>query len=132
MGNYSIMIAEKSVLVEFLGDTPLVRIIDFLIEKRPFETTKEEIIKETGIARNSLFKIWEKLERYEIVKLTRKIGKAEMFVLNDENEIVDKLLKLEFDLIKRAMDEAQVSISTKAEQYSYEEVKDKMGRIKTA
>ena len=124
------MLREKSVLVDFLGDTPLVRIIDFLIEKRPFETTKEEIIKETGIARNSLFKIWEKIERYEIVKLTRKIGKSEMYVLNDENEIVDKLLKLEFDLIRRAMDEAkEVRISTKAEDYAHE-IKHKMERIK--
>ena len=99
------MTKEKSVLVEFLGDTPLARIIDFLIEKRPFDTTKEEIITETGISRNSLFKIWKKIEEYKLVKITRKIGKSELYVLNDENEIVEKLLKLEFELIKRAMNQ---------------------------
>lgn len=58
---------EKSVLIEFFGDSPLVRIIDFLIEKRPFDTTKEEIIRETGISRNSLFKLWKKIEDYGLV-----------------------------------------------------------------
>ena len=95
---------EESVFVEFFGDNPLVRILDFLIEKRPFDTTKEEIIKETGISRVSLFKYWKKIEEFSVVKKTREIGKASLFVLNDENPIVQKLLILESELIKRAMD----------------------------
>ncbi len=97
---------EKSIFVEFMGDTPLVRILDFLIEKRPFETTKEEIIKETGIARNSLFDVWKKLEKFEVVLKTRSIGKSGLFVLNDGNEIVQDILKLEFAFGKQAMQQA--------------------------
>ena len=73
---------------------------------RPFETTKEEIIKETGISRNSFFKIWKKLEKYGTVIVTRQIGKSNMYVLNDENEIVQQLLKLELILGKIAMAQA--------------------------
>jgi transcription initiation factor IIE alpha subunit len=97
---------EKSIFVEFLGDTPLVRILDFLIEMRPFETTKEEIIRETGVSRNTFFKIWERIERYGLVIVTRKIGRSNMYVLNDENEIVEQLMKLEFVLGKIAMEKA--------------------------
>lgn len=98
---------EVSIFVEFLGDTPIVRILDFLIEMRPFETTKEEIIKKTGISRNSFFKIWKKLEKYKIVIETRRIGKSSMYVLNDENEIVQQLLKLELVLGKMAIEQAE-------------------------
>ncbi len=94
---------EDSILIEFFGDNPLIRIVDYLIEKRPFDTTKEEIIQETGISRMSLFKYWKKIEGFELVKKTREIGKATLFVLNDENPIVQKLLILESELIKRAM-----------------------------
>lgn len=38
--------------------------------------------------------------------VTRKIGKSNMYVLNDENEIVQKLLQLEFILGKLAMEKA--------------------------
>ena len=95
---------EHSILIEFFGDNPLIRIIDYLIEKRPFDTTKEEIIRETGISRMSLFKYWKRIEGYGLVKRTREIGRATLFVLNDKNLIVQKLLLLESELIKRAMD----------------------------
>jgi transcription initiation factor IIE alpha subunit len=105
MGNIIIM-KEKSIFVEFLGDSPLTRVLDFLIEMRPFETTKEEIIKETGVSRNSFFKIWKKLEKYGMVIVTRQIGKSNMYVLNDENEIVQQLLRLELTLGKMTMAQA--------------------------
>lgn len=101
---------EYSIFVEFLGNTPLVRILDFLIEMKPFETTKEEIIKKTGISRNTFFKIWKKLEKYNIVIITRKIGKSSMYVLNDENEIVQQLLRLELVLGKIAIEQAEKEV----------------------
>jgi len=94
---------DKSIMIEFFGDNPLIRIIDYLIEKRPFDTTKEEIIRETGISRMSLFKYWKRIENFGLVKKTREIGRATLFVLDDENPIVQKLLILESELIKRAM-----------------------------
>lgn len=109
------MIEEKSVLIEFFGDNPLIRIIDFLIEKKPFDSTKEEIIRESGISRTSLFKYWDKIEEYGIVKKTREIGRAELYVINEENQIVQKFLRLESELIKRAMNNAteKQSVSVK-------------------
>ncbi len=104
---------EQSILIEFFGDNPLIRIIDYLIEKRPFDTTKEEIIRETGISRMSLFKYWKKIENFEVVKKTREIGRASLFVLNDENPIVQKLLILESELIKHAMEVDSEKIAVK-------------------
>ena len=95
---------EKTTLLEFLGDSPLSRILDCLIERRPFDTSKEEIIKGTGISRKSFFKVWKLVEKYDLVKETRIVDKSHMFVLNDTNEIVQKFLALETILIKKAME----------------------------
>ena len=95
---------EKSLLIEFLGENTLTRIIDFLIEKKPFDTTKEEIIRGTGVSRNSFFRTWKKIEEYGLVRKTRGIGRSILYVLNEENMIVKELLQLEYVLIKRSME----------------------------
>lgn len=94
---------EESLLIEFLGDSTLARVLDFLIERRPFDATKEEIIRETAVSRNSFFRVWEKIEKYKLVKKTREIGRATLYVLNEENEIVRQLLELEMTLIRMKM-----------------------------
>ena len=65
---------EDSLLIRFLGDTPFIRVVDFLIENSIFDYTKTEIAENAGIARASLYKIWPEIEQYEILKESRKIG----------------------------------------------------------
>jgi len=100
-----------SLFMDFFGKrTSMLRIIDFLIERRPFDVTKEEIIEETGISRNAFYRGWKRLEGYNIVIATRQIGKSSMYVLNDENEIVQQLLRLELILGKIAIERAEKEI----------------------
>lgn len=97
-----------SLFMEFFGKrSSMLRIIDFLIEKRPFDVTKEEVIKQTGVSRNSFFGSWEKIESYGLVKETRRIGRSKLYVLNEANETTQKLLGLELALIERAMNKTQ-------------------------
>ncbi len=99
------MKVQKSILVEFLGDWPLVRILDFLIEMAPFEVSKEQIIRETGISRNSLFAHWKRLERFGIVKAKRKAGRATLYVLDGKNPVVRLLWLLEERLLEQSFAE---------------------------
>ena len=95
---------EKSLLIKFLGDNPIFRIIDFLIENKGLEVTKKEIIEGADISRASLFKVWKQLEEQEIVMVKRQFGKTKLYSLNSENPIVRKLLELESILIGKALD----------------------------
>ncbi len=90
---------EKSLIVDFLGENALTKVIDCLLQKRPFDTTKEEIIRETGVSRNSFFAVWKRVESYGLVKQTRKIGRATLYVLDEKNEIIQKILDLEHILV---------------------------------
>lgn len=95
---------EKSLLIKFLGENPIFRIIDFLIENKGLDVTKKEIIEGAGISRASLFKVWKQLEEQEIVIAKRQFGKTKLYSLNSENPLVRKLLELESILIGKALD----------------------------
>ncbi len=90
----------KSLLVEFLGDTPLIRVVDFLIENSIFDYTKTEIAENAGISRASLYNIWSTLMKYKLVKKSRKIGNTTLYKLNKESPLVRKLIELDLKISK--------------------------------
>lgn len=95
---------EKSLLIQFLGENPVFKIVDFLIENKGKEVTKKEIIEGTRIARATLFKVWPQIEAQEIVRVTRKFGKTKLYEINAKNPVVKKILELEIVLIEKAFD----------------------------
>ncbi len=95
---------EKSLLIEFLGENPIFRIIDFLIENKGLDVTKKDIIEKAGISRAAFFKYWGQIEKQDIVLVTRKFGKTKLYTLNSGNPIVKKLLELESVLIGKALE----------------------------
>ncbi|MGQ9469620.1 MAG: hypothetical protein ACUVTD_07360, partial [Nitrososphaerales archaeon] len=76
------------------------------LDNRLFDYTKNEIIENLKIGRATFFKCWKELEEFDIVKVTRKIGKSKLYRLNEENEIVQKLMALDSVLCKKAMEKA--------------------------
>jgi len=99
---------EKSLLIKFLGENPIFKIVDLLIENKGMDLTKKDIIEGAGISRASLFNCWQQIEEQEIVIVTRKFGKTKLYTLNSKNQIVKKLLELESVLIGRALNKHQL------------------------
>ena len=95
---------EKSLLIKFLGENPIFKIVDFLIENKGLDVTKKEIIEGAEISRASLFKVWKQLEEQDIVAIKRQFGKTKLYSLNSKNPLVKKLLELEVILIGKALD----------------------------
>jgi len=86
---------EVSSFVLVMGNTPFIRVVDFLLENRPFDYSKTEIAKNAEVGWSTLHGIWKILEKAKIVKQTRMVGKSKMFKLNEENLIVRKLIELD-------------------------------------
>ncbi len=101
-------ITSESVLLEYMGDTPLLRIIDFLLENRLFDYSKKQIIDETGLAKATFYKYWERLLKAGIVKPTRSFGKTTLYKINEQNPAVKVLKKLELALIEMTAPTTQV------------------------
>jgi len=55
------------------------------------------------MGRATFFKYWKELEELGVVKVTRKVGKSKLYRLNEENEVVQKLILLDSVLCKQAM-----------------------------
>lgn len=96
------MYEAESVLIKALGDSPKMKIIDFFMENLLNDFTKREVIKGTGMSTKTFYKYFPDIEEIDIVKPTRKIGKAQLYTLNKENEIVKNLMKIEEELSEKA------------------------------
>ena len=100
----------KSLLVQFLGDNPMIKIVDFLLDNKGMEFRKKDIIRRARISKATLFNCWQRLEKQEITKVTRRFGKTKLYTLNFENKIVKKLLELESVLIQTALEKNEQSV----------------------
>ncbi|MBI2543592.1 MAG: hypothetical protein HYW24_05415 [Candidatus Aenigmarchaeota archaeon] len=103
---------EPTLLVEFLGNNPTIRIIDFFLDNRT-DYSKNEIIKGTCMSKTTFYKVWEKLEKFKVVTPTRRYGKAQLYKINEQNELIKKLISIEFTLGIQATNEALVRVPVK-------------------
>jgi hypothetical protein len=94
---------DKSLLLQLTGELPLFKIIDFLVDNKGMDFTKKDIAEGAEISKASLFNYWPELEKYGIVRVTRKFGKTKLYALNSESPITKKILELESTLIRQAM-----------------------------
>jgi len=86
---------EKSVFLEYFGDYPLMRILDFLIESRGMDYSMTEIAKNSNVGWTAFSEIWPQLISKNIVTFTRKIGNAKMYKFNINNLWVKDLIKMD-------------------------------------
>jgi DNA-binding Lrp family transcriptional regulator len=81
-----------------LGDTPQIRVLEFLIEGREFDYSISDIAEGAEIGRTTLFRIFDELIKNKIILSTRIIGNAKLYKLNQENLFVKKMIEV-FDEI---------------------------------
>jgi len=91
---------EDTLFMKFFGNSPIMRVIDFLIDNRLFDYSKTDISKESGVGWATLFKIWPTLEQSVIVIKTRRIGRANLYKLNMESPIVQELIRFDRTLTR--------------------------------
>ena len=94
---------EPTIFREIFGDTPKVRVIEYLLEGRELDHSIGDIAEGAGINRVTLFRLWPEIEKSKLVVHTRNIGNAKLFKLNTKNpyvkniiEMFDKLISEEF------------------------------------
>jgi len=104
---------EKSTFVEFFGDYPIIRVIDFLLTYRDFDYNKKEIARNADVSWNTLQLFWKQLEDKKVVLRTRKVGKSQMYKLNTENPIVQQLLVMDKKLMLHALSKMKEKIAVR-------------------
>ena len=88
-------IEERSVFLEYFGDYPLMKVLDFLITSREMDYSMTEIAKNSNVGWTAFSEIWPQLIKKNIVIFTRKIGNAKLCKLNTQNLWVKELIKID-------------------------------------
>jgi len=106
---------ETSLFIEFMGDSPTIRVMDYLLTERDLDFSITDMAKNAGIGRTTLYRIWDGLIKNEIIIHTRVIGKAKLYRLNKNNFNIKKLIeiddKLILDDLKRRSEKQKITVS---------------------
>lgn len=94
----------QSAFLEYFGDTPKLRFLDFLIANHFFDFNMTDMAREANISYNSLKDFfYEFLDKGILVK-TRRVGKSDMYKLNMENPTAKRFLQFAWFLTKQDLD----------------------------
>ena len=101
---------EKSLFVEFMGASPMIKVMDYLITERELDFSITDMAENAGIGRATLYRIWDDLIKNGIILHTRDVGKAKLFKLNIANTKIKKLIEI-YDLL--TVEELRKHLETK-------------------
>ena len=85
----------KSLFIEFMGDSPTIRVLDYLLTERDLDFSITDMAKNAGIGRSTLYRMWDNLIKNKIILPTRVIGKAKLYKLNKDNIKIKKLIEID-------------------------------------
>ena len=85
---------EKTMFLSVIGDSPVTRVLDFLITGRGLDYSLSDIARNSAIGWTTLHRIWPGFEKNQLVTRTRIIGKAKLYKLNQQNPVAKELVRL--------------------------------------
>lgn len=106
----------ETVLTEYFGENPMLKILEFLIENKIFDYSKKQIAEDIGISKVTLLKHFKKLEQLGLVKVTRIFGKTKLYTLNESNAFSKRFIELTLSLANyhaKTVMEKHASVSTR-------------------
>jgi len=100
-----IKVEHESLLIKALGNSPKLRILDYLLDYKLNDFTKTEILEALGMSKLTLYKYFKDLESLGLVTESRKIGRATLYKINLESPMVKMLIEYETQLSLRIADQ---------------------------
>lgn len=93
----------ESLFVAYMGDSPTIRVLDYLLTERDLDFSLTDIAINANIGRATLYRILNNLIIYKIIIPTRIIGKAKLYKLNKENRVIKKLIEIDDMLVQEEL-----------------------------
>lgn len=110
-------------LTDIFGSSPRVKVIDLLISHPGIEYTKTDIANYSGIARSTLYDFLEELQEYGIVKKSKKVGNAQLYMVNMNSEITKIISAFQLNL-------AEIEIKKHLKNEEKSDSEDNMEKVK--
>ena len=102
----------NGVLSSLFSSRAVSQIMDFFLDHKEFDYSPGEIAKKTGLSFRTIFRELPNLEKNQLIYVSRKIGKTNMYMLNTDFEAVAHLEKFVLDLsqIQRSDEDMKVDL----------------------
>jgi len=104
----------RSLLARALGDSPKLRIVDYLLDYKLNDFTKKEIVEALGMSKLTFYKYFKDLVERGLVAPSRKIGRATLYKINLENPIVKMIIDCETKLSLQIAEQEAERLKEKA------------------
>ena len=93
----------KSVFLETFGESPINRILDFLIVFDNFDYSMTDIAMKAGISYSTLKTLIKELLEKGLIVQSRISGKSPMYNLNKDNPLVKKFVEFYWNVTDEAV-----------------------------
>lgn len=97
----------SNAFLEFVGDTPTTRLLDFFITGREFDYTLTDLANKAGVSWTTLYRIFPYFLKNKIFIEVRQVGRARLYKLNTNNVLVKKIVDLHDSTLSAEMKSAQ-------------------------
>lgn len=97
---------KTSLLLNYVGDSPRMRVLQYLIEGRAFDYTLTDLLN-ANVSWGTLNNLLPKFLGLGMVVKTRKIGRATLYRINKDNFVAKQLIFLYDNLILGKLDEIE-------------------------
>tara|TARA_Y100000310_G_scaffold331904_1_gene406426 strand:- start:1339 stop:1647 length:309 start_codon:yes stop_codon:yes gene_type:complete len=95
---------KESVFIQVFGSSPIMKVLDFLMDFQAFDYPLTEIAKNSEVSYSTLQTFFDKLVENNIVIKTRRVGKSNLYKLNTENPAVKQLIRLDWNLVTGSLE----------------------------
>ncbi len=88
-----------SKFLDIIGDSPRNRILDFLLGEISYDFTLKEIAQKSKVGYATIKRIWGDFVKSNLVRETRRVGKAIFYTYNNESHVGKAMRKFYLDVI---------------------------------
>ena len=89
-----------SAFLKVFGSSPQLRLLDFFMDNPNHDFTRNEIMEAIGMAKRTLYEYLPVLLEGGAIRVSRRIGRAELYALDRESPIVQCFLMVERELTR--------------------------------
>ncbi len=94
---------EESIFLDYVGDSPRMRILQYLIEGRDFDYTLTDLLQ-AGVSWGTLNQLIPRLLKLGLLVKTRKVGRATLYKINSQNGVATQFMGLYDRLILQQLE----------------------------
>lgn len=88
----------SGILSDIFSSHAVAQMIDFFLDHKEFDYSPSEIAQKTGLSFKTIIRELPNLEKYQLVKKRRKIGKTTMYILNTDLAAIEILEKFVLEM----------------------------------